>query len=208
MSILLFGALASTATMLLLLKALHTYLARTSSSSTPTPKPSCPALSCTAMAPYPADPIRGRERYRVMMDVRRLDTRNWLTIDKNYISEHAVRRALLQREKSKVLQCLPESRAACGEALEEVVAFLCARFPGMFECERTGEKGMTVRNKAVGETFVVGGEDEKGDGDGSEALEVAARLAMEDLSVLMKNADGEYYLYVSPFGFCVRVCVR
>lgn len=195
MSTLLFGALAMLAVIFFILRALHTYLARTPQ---PTPdhtqaqrKP-CPALSCSAMAPYPADPIRGRERYRVMMDVRRLDTRNWLTIDKNYVSEHAVRGALLEREKAKVLQCLPESRAACEEALEEVVGFLCGRFPGMFECERCDSGRMTVRNKAVGETFVVGGKDEKE--NKSEALEMAARLAMEDLSILMKNADGEYYL--------------
>lgn len=144
------------------------------------------------MAPYPAQPIKGRERYRIMMDVRKMDSENWLTIDTHYMGEHRVRSQLLQQEKSKVLQCLPESHDGCMEVLEEVVRFLCGRFPGMFESTTQG-KETTVRNKMAGETFVFGGQS-----DQFGPLEIAARLTMEDLSILMKNADGEYYLSVRP----------
>lgn len=140
------------------------------------------------MAPYPAEPIKGRERYRVMMDVRRLDAENWLTVDKYYMDEHRVRSQLLQHEKSKVLQCLPESYDGSMEVLEEVVEFLCRKYPSMFESRKQG-RVTTVENKIAGETFVFGtGNDQIG------PLEIAARLTMEDLSVLMKNANGEYYL--------------
>jgi hypothetical protein len=141
------------------------------------------------MAPYPAQPIKGRDRYRVMMDVRKLDVENWLTLDKNYMDEHVVRSQLLAREKQKVLQCLPESYEACLEALEEVVEFLTQRFSNMFDMKRHGEE-TTVYNKVTGETFVFGG----GRNEQMDPLEIAVRLTMEDLSILMKNEDGEYYL--------------
>ncbi|THC98291.1 hypothetical protein EYZ11_002224 [Aspergillus tanneri] len=154
------------------------------------------------MAPYPAQPIKGRERYRVMMDVRKLDVQNWLTIDKNYMDEHQIRGQLLQQEKNKVLQCLPESYEACLEALEEVVDFLCQRFSNMFERKKSGDES-TVYNKMTGETFVFGGQNRDVD-----PLEIAVRLTMEDLSILMKNADDEYYLAASaslfPVGWTVQ----
>lgn len=143
------------------------------------------------MPPCPVEPIKGREKYRVTMDVRKMKMENWLTVDGNYMAEHYVRRQLLAHEKSRVLQCLPESYGACLEMLEEVTEFLCQRFPGMFE-KTEGAKGSIVGNKMTGETFVFGtGHDDL------HPLETAARLTMEDLSILMKNADGEYYLYVN-----------
>ncbi|KAL3482022.1 hypothetical protein BJX99DRAFT_218016 [Aspergillus californicus] len=155
------------------------------------------------MAPYPAQPIKGRERYRVMMDIRKLDVENWLTLDKNYMDEHVVRSQLLKQERDKVLQCLPESYDACLEALEEVVEFLTQRYASMFEMKKNGEK-TTVYNKMTNETFVFGGEK----GEQMDPLEMAVRLTMEDLSILMKNGDEEYYLAASaslfPVGWTVQ----
>lgn len=144
------------------------------------------------VAPYPAAPIKGRQRYRVMMDVRKLDVDNWLTMDKNYLDEHQIRAQLLAQQKRKVLQCLPESYEACVEALEEVVDFLCSRFPAVFAQTKSGDQ-VTVNNKMTGEVFVFGGEKNAH----IDPLEVAVRLTMEDLSILMKNQDDEYYMLVS-----------
>lgn len=140
------------------------------------------------ITPYPAQPIKGRERYRVMMDVRRLDEHNWLTLDKNYTDEHQIRSQLLAREKQNVLQCLPESYEACQEVLEQVVDFLAQRFPGMFEIQSRGHEH-SVLNRLTGEVFAVGKTASQAD-----ALETAVRLTMEDLSILMTNENDEYYL--------------
>lgn len=152
--------------------------------STP-PKPDAKATT-----PRPVQPIKGREKYRVMMDVRRMEPANWLSLDANYLPEHRVRSQLLAHEKRRVLRCLPESGGACMEVLEEVVGFLCGRFPDAFErtVGRDGE-GTCVANKLTGESFVFGTGQ-----DALEPLEIAVRLTMEDLSVLLENADGEYYL--------------
>ncbi|KAL5338450.1 hypothetical protein BJX70DRAFT_388520 [Aspergillus crustosus] len=155
------------------------------------------------MAPYPAQPIKGRDRYRVMMDIRKLDVENWLTLDKNYLDEHVVRSQLLEQERQKVFQCLPESYDACLEALEEVVEFLTQRFANMFERKKHSET-TTVYNRMTGETFVYGGEKT----NQMDPLEIAVRLTMEDLSILMKNEDEEYYLAASaslfPVGWTVQ----
>lgn len=150
------------------------------------------------MAPYPAQPIKGRERYRVMMDIRKLDVQNWLTLDKNYMEEHAVRDDLLREKRDKVLQCLPESAQACQEALEEVSEFLCERYPNMFHKVVEGDRA-SIQNCMTGERFDIGGA--ASGGEGIDALEAAVRLTMEDLSILMMNEEGEYYLYGSRFTF-------
>lgn len=134
-----------------------------------------------------------------MMDVRKLDVENWLTVDKNYMDEHEVRSQLLETEKSKVLQCLPESYDACLEALEEVVEFLCQRFSNVFEQKKCGDE-TTVHNKMTGETFCFGGKNKDVD-----PLEIAVRLTMEDLSILMKNEEDEYYLLVLESCFHIQI---
>lgn len=144
------------------------------------------------MAPYPAQPIKGRERYRVMMDIRKLDAQNWLTLDENYMDEHRVRDHLLREKRDQVLQCLPESVEACQEALEEVSSFLCERFPNTFQTT-VHENEKFVRNCLTGEEFSI---DRAVPGEKlTDALEAAVRLTMEDLSILMMNEDSEYYLY-------------
>jgi hypothetical protein len=144
----------------------------------------------TRMAPYPCEPIKARAKFRITMGLKRLDEWNWLTVDKNYMKEHQVRDALLRDERENVFQCLPESQEACVEALEEVVNFLCERFPGMFEKKARGSE-MEIHNLKTGETFVFGRSNNT-----MEPLEIAVRLAMEDLSILMRNENDEYYLYV------------
>ncbi|KAJ6080785.1 hypothetical protein N7499_005659 [Penicillium canescens] len=158
-----------------------------------------------SMAPYPAQPIKGRERYRVMMDIRKLDAQNWLTLDKNYMDEHRVRNQLLHEKRSEVLRCLPESVDACQEALEEVSDFLCERFPNNFDMNIKNNQKI-VNNCMTGDKFTVSGRDPN---EGvADALEAAVRLTMEDLSVLMMNEEGEYYLAASaslfPTGWTVQ----
>ncbi|OQE14108.1 hypothetical protein PENSTE_c039G07681 [Penicillium steckii] len=157
------------------------------------------------LAPYPAQPIRGRKQYRVMMDIRRMDSQNWLTLDKNYMEEHRVRDHLLREKKSEVLRCLPESLESCHEALEEVSEFLCQRFPNMFRKVSENNQDL-IENCMTGEKFDLGRS--VSGGIDTDALEAAVRLTMEDLSILMLNDEGEYYLAASaslfPTGWTVK----
>ena len=191
----------------------------------------------------PQPTIKGREKYRVMVDLHPLDQTNWLTIDKRYMDEHNVRKQLLDdpEKKEQVLQCLPGSFDACVETLEEVVKFLCYRYPEIFSFSALGllpqgqgqelQESSTIYNRLTGEKFVFyghpygngggggfysphnqlhniahyqyghdnfkGEREVEGKGDGIRdlhPLEIAVRLTMEDLSILAKNENGEYYL--------------
>lgn len=175
----------------------------------------CPS-DVKRLAPYPAQPIKGRECYRVMMDIRKLDAQNWLTLDKNYMAEHRVRDHLLREKRDQVLRCLPESAEACWEALEEVSSFLCQRFSNTFQ-KITHDGDTYIENRMTGEKFNL--TRQPPNGTTTDALEAAVRLTMEDLSILMQNEEGEYYLYGRPRHLClsftyslivrlVRVCSR
>jgi hypothetical protein len=117
-------------------------------------------------------------RYHLTMGLRKLDKKNWLTIDDNY---HQLKAELLTGSKSKVLQCLPGSESACLEVLEVVLDFLIEKWPDVFE--RFGANNNFVRNNKTGEEFNL---------DEDLPLEVAARLVAEDLNVLEES--GEDYI--------------
>ncbi|KAI9766685.1 MAG: hypothetical protein M1840_006329 [Geoglossum simile] len=124
--------------------------------------------------------------YHLTMGLRKLDKKNWLTIDDNY---HQLKAELLTGSKSKVLQCLPGSESACLEVLEVVLDFLIEKWPDVFE--RFGTNNNFVRNNKTGEEFNL---------DEDLPLEVAARLVAEDLNVLEESGEG-YILIASATCF-------
>ncbi|QSS60192.1 hypothetical protein I7I51_04989 [Histoplasma capsulatum] len=148
------------------------------------------------LSPYPVEQIKGRAKYRTTMGLRRLDQRNWLTIDKNYMEQHELRDSLFRTQRIKVFQCLPEARHACKELLHEVATYLCGRYPDVFEMDKN-EVSITT----TGEVYHLGDPTNR-----FEPLEIAARLAMEDLSIILENEAGQSYLAATaslfPVGWC------
>ncbi|TVY53673.1 hypothetical protein LCER1_G004114 [Lachnellula cervina] len=135
---------------------------------------------------YVFPPLQPKTSSRTSMGLKRLEKSNWLTLDAHYTSEHQVRNYLLRTSHPNVIQCLPGSEAACHEVLSIAVDFLITRFPDHFTME-----GKTITNHIANESFLVGP-------DCPNPLEVAARLAMEDFNVLMKNTEtGKYHLQAS-----------
>ncbi|TVY33277.1 hypothetical protein LSUB1_G005867 [Lachnellula subtilissima] len=135
---------------------------------------------------YALPPLQPKTPSRISMGLKRLEKSNWLTVDAHYTSEHQVRNYLLRTSHPNVIQCLPGSEAACHEVLSIAVNFLITRFPDHFTME-----GETITNHIANESFLVGL-------DCPNPLEVAARLAMEDFNILMKNSEtGEYHLQAS-----------
>lgn len=135
---------------------------------------------------YVFPPLQPKTSPRTSMGLKRLEKSNWLTIDSYYTSEHRIRNHLLKTSRQNVIQCLPGSEAACHEVLSIAVNFLTTRFSDHFTVE-----GQTVHNNIANESFVIGSACPN-------PLEVAARLAMEDFNVLMKNPEtSEYHLQAS-----------
>jgi hypothetical protein len=140
--------------------------------------------------PYQFPPLRERTSTKMAMGLKRLDIDNWLTLDSHYLPEHDLRSELFKTKKANVIQCLEGSEEACYEVLEVVSSFMVTRFPQHFTLTHlSGEPA--VYNHLTDETFLVGRKCPN-------PLETAARLAMEDFNILMKNpVTGEYHLQAS-----------
>lgn len=138
--------------------------------------------------PYPDTKIKGKTKYRITMAMKALDQCNWLTVDKNYKEQHKIRTEFLDKYRTMIVQCLPQAEEACEEALHTITAFLCNRYPDLFEIE-SSIVGSMVKNKETGETFPVGSFSK-----GLSPLEIASRLTMEDLTILLKNEEGKHYM--------------
>ena len=139
--------------------------------------------------PYEFPPLKSGTSSHMTMGLRRLKHGNWLTIDDRYLQEHTIRSVHLSQARSAVLQCLPGSESACQEALSLVSSFLAARYPAMFAFTGRGSKQL-IHNLKTGEKFPVV--------NNPQPLETAARLAMEDFNVLIKDlSNGEYRLQAS-----------
>lgn len=141
--------------------------------------------------PYPHRPFRKEPSPNYMtMGLRKLDLRNWLTVDNTYPEFYAARDFLLKTQKEEVVQCVPEGEAAAKELLIEVINFIKDKYPQFFEVVRTGERTI-VKNKIVREEYTIEPVSEMG----MHPLEMCARLAMEDFNILWKNeVTGEHHL--------------
>lgn len=133
-------------------------------------------------------PVREKPKYRITMGLKRMDKAGWLVVDDNYSARHQVRANLFNNRNREVSQCLPEAKEACNEALKEVSSFLSRTYPDMFELKESAS-GTIVRNKLMEEEFPL-------ENSSISPLEAAARLAMEDMTILLKNDSGDHYVYV------------
>ncbi|KAL2062994.1 hypothetical protein VTL71DRAFT_6066 [Oculimacula yallundae] len=140
--------------------------------------------------PYQFPALKVRTHSRVAMGLKRLDESNWLTLDSNYLPEHAIRLDLLSTARANVIECLPGSEAACHEVLHIVTSFLSTRFPQHFAIIPS-PSGPKIINHLTDEVYPIGL-------SCPNPLEVAAKLSMEDFNILLKHPEtGEYHLQAS-----------
>ncbi|EKG16977.1 hypothetical protein MPH_05803 [Macrophomina phaseolina MS6] len=123
---------------------------------------------------------------------------DWLRIDCNYAARMAHKRRILDEVGwPGAIDCRPEADAAVEELLEDLVAYLPRRFPGVWGTEEEGSRVRWLRNGVTGERW-----------------EVVARVTEEDLAVLVpgegeeEKEEEEYVLKAAvsafPAGFEMR----
>ncbi len=138
---------------------------------------------------YRLPPLKPATTPHMTMGLRRLDAPNWLHIDSRYLPEHRIRASFLENDPSAVLAVHPSAQSACHEVFSYVTTFLTSRYPDMFTLSGTGSR-QKITNHLTGESFLVH--------NNKSPLETAARLAMEDFNILVKDdTDGEYHLMAS-----------
>jgi len=125
------------------------------------------------------------------MGLRKPCTDTWLSVDEQYLAEHKIKSDLLEHKKDKLLNSSDISQAACEETLEVVVEYLTHTYPKSFKQYDHHTCGPCVEVIETGEIFGT-----RAPFVNMSPLEIAARLAMEDFNILMKDNNDEHLLYV------------
>ncbi|CAG7561884.1 unnamed protein product [Fusarium equiseti] len=145
---------------------------------TPSPKP-LPDFDLDVTKPQLYRPFRHGPNH-VTMGIRKLDWNNWIEMDSNFMWFHDTKVSELEKDIDAHVQYVDNAvtRDACFEVLEELTAWLTARYPKIFSLE-----GGKLRNSLTGEVFDYPASDPK------EAMATAAKLVQDDL-VIMVEEDG------------------
>ncbi|KAL8290009.1 hypothetical protein RQP46_002948 [Phenoliferia psychrophenolica] len=112
-----------------------------------------------------------------------MEINNWIEIDKDYLRDVNMKKAVIAEHKERVLNSLPENDDAAGELLETLVDYLPKRYPMLFETLPGG-----IWNKVTDEKWP--NVDKL---QGVEALKVASTLVQDDFLMGKERADGHVY---------------
>ncbi|KAF1364523.1 hypothetical protein EJ07DRAFT_151791 [Lizonia empirigonia] len=125
------------------------------------------------------------------LGLKELDANEWLVVDDTYKAQHSARDLLLTKKHAECIQVRYDGETACEELLDEVVKFLVATYPDSFSI-RTVNRRKHIRNEITREEWSLVRPFD------CHPLEVCARLATEDFSILLKGEfTQQYYLQAS-----------
>ena len=132
------------------------------------------------------------ENYNLTMSLRRPNFHKWLIVDGKYEIEHNIRRQLLQNNKRRVMKCLPGSETACQEVLDLALHFLISSYPDRFERITSAEGVDQIYVKGTNEIYEI--PNKTAGSSQTQALELAASIAVEDFNIVMEDDNGLHIL--------------
>lgn len=148
---------------------------------TPTPEP-YPDFSVATTKPLPYRAFRHGPKYNVTMGLRAIPFRDWIELDNHFPRYHGDKARRLRERGDQCVATLPGARDAARELLDELAAYLPARYPSLYR--RTGTR---LENLWSGESFDLDALEE-------DPMTTCARLVQDDLAIMMERPDGQYYL--------------
>ncbi|KAM0218076.1 hypothetical protein ACHAQD_007012 [Fusarium lateritium] len=150
---------------------------------TPSPKPLVD-FDLDSKTPQLYRPCRHGPNH-VTMGIRKLDWNNWIEMDSNFLWYHDLKVSELEKDIDAHVQYVDNAvtRDACFEVLEELTAYLTARYPKIFQLS----DGI-LRNTLTDEAFNYPASNPK------EAMATAAKLVQDDLVIMVEEEDGECHL--------------
>lgn len=154
-----------------------------SSFKSPIPKP-YPNWSIETTKPLSYRAFRYGPNYNVTMGLRSIPHEEWIELDDRFPEYHKNKAARLSERMDKCVKTHPDAFDAAIELLDELVQYLPARYPSMFERTPVG-----IRNKWSGESFNILERPLKED-----PMAICARLVQDDLALMIERPDGQYYL--------------
>ncbi|ETN41196.1 uncharacterized protein HMPREF1541_03131 [Cyphellophora europaea CBS 101466] len=151
--------------------------------TTPTPPP-YPDWSLSETKPLPYRPFRYGPKYFVTMGLRNVHFHDWIELDNHYPRYHADKARRIAERGAKCCRTAPEAYPAAVELLEELVAYLPARYPSLYARTEAG-----IRNLWSGEELNIVERPLRED-----PMQMCARLVQDDLAIMIERPDGQYYL--------------
>ncbi|KJK74589.1 hypothetical protein H634G_10118 [Metarhizium anisopliae BRIP 53293] len=80
--------------------------------------------------PRPYRPLRWP--YNQTMAIQKMEPDYWIELESTYEEQIRLRKSIVEKHKTDVMQAIPGSELACRELMEMVIQFLCARYPRQF----------------------------------------------------------------------------
>ncbi|KAJ0163377.1 hypothetical protein CTA2_3089 [Colletotrichum tanaceti] len=149
----------------------------------PIPSP-YPDWSIDKTKPLPYRAFRYGPKYNVTMGLRSIQPHDWIELDNQFPRFHADKAARIRERGDKCVATDPEAYPAAMELLEELVRYLPARYPTLFQRTAVG-----IDNLWSGESF-----DVTQSPLAEDPMAIAARLVQDDLAIMVERPDGQYHL--------------
>ncbi|OAL45013.1 hypothetical protein IQ07DRAFT_624912 [Pyrenochaeta sp. DS3sAY3a] len=143
-----------------------------------------PEWSLTDTRPLPYRPFRYGPKYNITMGLRTMHWDDWIELDNQYTSFHALKAKRIAERGAKCCKTAPEAFDGACELLEELCAYLPERYPTLYKKTAVG-----IDNLATGESFDIVQRPLPED-----PMQTAARLVQDDLAIMFERPDGQYYL--------------
>lgn len=149
--------------------------------STPT---AYPDWSVKYTKPLPYRPFRYGPNYFVTMGIRNIRYEDWIELDNQYPRYHDLKLRRIQERGQKCCRTLPDAYEASVELLQELVEYLPARYPTLYQRTECG-----ICNLLTGEEI-----DTISRPLPEDPMQSCGRLTQDDLAIMMEGKDGLYYL--------------
>ena len=150
---------------------------------TPLPPP-YPSWSIHTTKPLPYRPFRYGPKYFVTMGLRSAHFHDWIELDNHFPRFHADKARRIAERGDKCCRTADEAYPAALELLEELRAYLPARYPSLYRKTDIG-----IENLWSGEHLKTAERPLAED-----PMQMAARLVQDDLAIMIERPDGQYYL--------------
>ncbi|KAF8857269.1 hypothetical protein BDZ45DRAFT_674919 [Acephala macrosclerotiorum] len=133
--------------------------------------------------PKPYRPFRYGPYY-ITMGLRNMDWNEWIELDNHYLKFHADKAKRIIERGPKCSHTDPSAFDGAIELLEEFCSYLPQRYPTLYKRTPVG-----MDNIVTGESFNIVERPLIED-----PIQMAARMAQDDLAIMFEKEDGQYYL--------------
>ena len=118
------------------------------------------------------------------MGIRSANFEDWIELDNHFPRFHHDKQVRIAQRGEQCCKTAPEAYPAALELLDDLVTYLPARYPSLYERTNTG-----IKNLWSGEELNTTARPLSED-----PMQMCARLTQDDIAIMIEKPDGQYYL--------------